>query len=1568
MALGFCGMEACNCMKKVKKRIVAVILVISMIFEMIAVNMVSSAPISVSAATSKKITTTNIYSLAPEYLNNDAYSNYFNLCARRIKDGIESVSDSQQGFAVFWESIKQGADIITRNVLATFGYGRDYEEEFKYNLVKEILFEYIQTDQFADEVIGNIDKTFSNVKTISKASKEWSAADYKAELKAANKYLSDSDIDKVVDEYVEGWKNVTQIADVVTKGADVAQFVTTALMMNEIENKALDDIYMIVVQYGMDLADVIAEIQAEKNDFLTYFKNTYLNDKVRGEIVKNLKHVSGYDTATLIIKVIDLLLKYTLKPVSVSDIVNATLAYGYALQADTAVSGFITMMMNKKIKGEDVSAKDIENFKTAYNFMIAAYKIGLEKASKCVKGNANLKMRIDEMKSPLGSSVGFGAYLEACVEMANRAVDDGTLVIQNGEAIKKTPDGTIIDEKYDSTESITAKMAAIKEQYPIGTTWTGKFDGAIQCFGFAKLVFYHLFGNYLGTTYQQDKMYQYNPTSTAYLVGQVNGSNVTRENIKSLMASAKIGDIIQGYGMGGYQRGQHTMIFLGLTDNGIEIYDCNAHLNGDTRDCVINQWTISYDTLALNYGTSSSTSGNGLSVYRAVNYNEIYGDGENLFYDDSVNFVINNGVLTKYNGWQSYVTIPDTVTEIGKDAFKNNTSMMYVEIPDSVTSIGDNAFYGCKNLVTVSIPDSVKTIGSGAFSYCASLASVYLPQNKDYTIVSSGVFSNCTRLKEIIIPDAVTKIGTRAFSDCTSLKNVKLSKKLETLSKFAFYNCDEINEIEVPNSLKSAGDTDYYNGGWSEVGAFVDCDNLKEISFEEGTTNVATHIFAHCNGIEKITIPDSVTTIESYAFYKCQNLVCVDLPENLVKIGECAFYNASSLANLDLPKNLEAIGGQAFHNCVNLTEIVIPKNLKVGGGYTFWGMRDFGAFDGCSNLKNIKFEDGISIIPIFLFKDCNGIESITIPDTVTTIKTESFKNCTNLREVVIPDSVTTIGDNAFEDCTKLEMITIPDSVTKIGDSAFSGCTSLKNVKLSKALETLGESAFYNCDGLTEIEIPKSIKYGGGIKGAFSSCSDLKNVYFEEGTTRIATGLFARCDGIESIVIPDTVTTIEDRAFYNCINLKEVTIPDSVTNIGSSAFSDCTKLETITIPDSVTTIGSSAFSGCSALTKVSLSDNITTISQSTFSNCKKLGELKLPEKLKRVEAQAFYNCDSLTEIEFPYRTTYIGNNVLQDAGALTKVTIPNTVTYLGSGAFYDCTALKEVVWGSGITDIKAQTFYGCTALPKITIPETVTKIGNEVFKNCVKLYDVSVPESVTSIPLDAFSYPKKTTIYGYKDSYAENYALQKGINFVAVEKKKENFNNNITIEYDIFEIPDSTELVAEKLSENNKEYQSIAKKLEDNNITTAYEAYDIKLIDIDNRKCQPTGEIQVKMPLPIGYQASKARVYCVENDGTFTDIATNYKDGKLVFTTKYLDIYLVAEDELKEKSHTIYGDANSDGVVNSKDVVMMKKYLAGYKVDIDLSVCDVNMDGAVNSKDVVKTMKKLAGYNVVLGTK
>ncbi|MDY4584799.1 MAG: leucine-rich repeat protein, partial [Candidatus Onthomorpha sp.] len=84
---------------------------------------------------------------------------------------------------------------------------------------------------------------------------------------------------------------------------------------------------------------------------------------------------------------------------------------------------------------------------------------------------------------------------------------------------------------------------------------------------------------------------------------------------------------------------------------------------------------------------------------------------------------------------------------------------------------------------------------------------------------------------------------------------------------------------------------------------------------------------------------------------------------------------------------------------------------------------------------------------------------------------------------------------------------------------------------------------------------------------------------------IGYGAFAYCSSLTSVTIPNSVTEIDDYAFYDCSSLTSVTIPNSVTEIDDYAFYDCSSLSSITIGNSVTSIGNSAFSGCNNLTSI-----------------------------------------------------------------------------------------------------------------------------------------------------------------------------------------------------------------------------------------------------------------------------------------------------------------------------------------------------------------------------------------------
>ena len=611
--------------------------------------------------------------------------------------------------------------------------------------------------------------------------------------------------------------------------------------------------------------------------------------------------------------------------------------------------------------------------------------------------------------------------------------------------------------------------------------------------------------------------------------------------------------------------------------------------------------------------------------------------------------------------------------------------------------------------------------------YNGNSTSLVIPSTLDgYTVVAIGkdVFKNNTRLRMVVFPDTVTKIGNYAFYGCT---------------------------------------------------------NLSSITFGDGLVELGTKSFYGCTSLTAISLPDSVTRISYGAFDKC-----------------------TRLANVKLSQNLEQLDGRAFSGCDALTSITIPKKVATSykadiSDYGYTGGR--GAFNGNANLKSVTFEEGSTVIAGNLLANCPGIETIVIPDSVTEIGEYAFYHCINLKDVKLSSALTTINTRAFNDCIALPEVEIPDSVTRISYGVFDGCTALADVKLSRNLVQLDGRAFSGCDALTSITIPKKVAtsykadisdygYTGG-RGAFNGNANLKSVTFEEGSTVIAGNLLANCPGIETIVIPDSVTEIGEYAFYHCINLKDVKLSSALTTINTQAFNDCSSLLAITVPDSVTSMGSAVFANCtsladvtlpntrqiimsrtfescSSLEKIVLPETVTRIQENAFENCTALKEIVWSKALTTIDANAFLNCDALVEVSIPATVTSMGNHVFRDCDALTTVVIPDSVTSMGTNVFYDCDALTSVKLGSGITTIPVSTFEHCDVLESIVIPRRVTTIGNTAFKDCVKFTSITIPRSVTSISSNAFSYPAKMTIYGVAGTYAETFAKDNSIKFVAKE--------------------------------------------------------------------------------------------------------------------------------------------------------------------------------------------------------
>ena len=163
---------------------------------------------------------------------------------------------------------------------------------------------------------------------------------------------------------------------------------------------------------------------------------------------------------------------------------------------------------------------------------------------------------------------------------------------------------------------------------------------------------------------------------------------------------------------------------------------------------------------------------------------------------------------------------------------------------------------------------------------------------------------------------------------------------------------------------------------------------------------------------------------------------------------------------------------------------------------------------------------------------------------------------------------------------------------------------------------------------------------------------------------------------------------------------------------------------------------------------------------------------LPEGLKSISQNAFSGCDSLLSIEFPATLESVGSYAFSSP-YITKVTIPKTVTSLcGTGAVgsafegLDNLEIKNIILPEGLTSIGYRSFQ-YTAIESINLPSTLVSIGSDSFAGCNNLKYVVINYNVSSIAVDSFSGDSDLVIYGYGNSYAEEYALNNSIPFVAI---------------------------------------------------------------------------------------------------------------------------------------------------------------------------------------------------------
>ena len=672
---------------------------------------------------------------------------------------------------------------------------------------------------------------------------------------------------------------------------------------------------------------------------------------------------------------------------------------------------------------------------------------------------------------------------------------------------------------------------------------------------------------------------------------------------------------------------------------------------------------------------------------------------------DLKDFVIENGFLTRYVGESKDIIIPGGVTGIGECAFA----------------------YGFINYNAITIPDSVTIIADSALCNYGSFSSICVDSNNPVFSSIDGILFKKTNIlryppkkvdKSYIIPDRITSIAKDAFSYCRNLTTITIPDGVTSIGDYAFRNCINLTSITIPDSVTSIG-----------YKILKGCNNIKEIIL---LSNAET--FDGSN-LEEIWNYFLKTELKLVLMYSC-----------LKHIPELIINSTNASRKIKANKNkiydlaVEEDNAEVIATLFNLFKIIKLEELN----------------------EYIEKANGTVAVKAFLLDYKTMHYSVEKQEKH---ETDRFEKKLGIKELSTTDLKKIWAYKVLEDDT-LELtkykgdsteIYIPErigkkKVTRLTDGLFSPEKIVNDVSRQNALRSI-----------TSVSIPNSVTSIGN--GAFSGCEGLQD---NKGFVVVHDVLYSYHGSDTEITIPDNVTLIEGWAFSGCTSLTSITIPGSVISIKECAFIGCKNLTSVTIPEGVTSIEEDTFRGCINLTSITIPDSVISIKEWAFGGCTNLTNITLPDSVTSFGCGAFEDCENLTSFTIPEGVTSIEGNTFRGCTNLTNVIIPDSVTEIGSEAFSYCSSLKSITIPESVISIGKWAFSGCTNLINITIPNSVTTIGAAAFSYCSSLKSITIPDGVTSIGFWAFSGCDNLTIHASADSYAEQYAKENNINFIAEE--------------------------------------------------------------------------------------------------------------------------------------------------------------------------------------------------------
>lgn len=565
-------------------------------------------------------------------------------------------------------------------------------------------------------------------------------------------------------------------------------------------------------------------------------------------------------------------------------------------------------------------------------------------------------------------------------------------------------------------------------------------------------------------------------------------------------------------------------------------------------------------------------------------------------------FKIESGVLVKYRGTETNVSIPDTVEVIGEGAFEDNTRVELVVIPNSVKRIEAYAFWGCDNLDTVVLGKGLTEVENYAFAGCGGLEQMTIPSN--IHSIGASAFADCVNLRDISIAPETTDIDETAFDGCYRLtihcepgtvadkyaqefyERQKEMPEYQDVPEYPEGNSTVSPTPAPDNNTPSEPSTTPVPGnvlGSTQIVGnhavfFIDnklptvMSSMEGLPSAQDTLAPVGNLMQDAGEISKYTIVDN-RIIADQAYYRSKELGEAQIPLGIVELGQFSFAR-SSVTGVTVPVGVKKISYGAFYHCDGLARVSLSSSITLvepkAFSYTPW----LENFLGGMPVEGNESGDGNYLISGGVLVAYRGTDAqMVIPDGVRVIAADAFRDHGELESVTIPDSVTVIGEGAFEGCGSLTAVSLGSKVQQVKDRAFDGC-GLQQVTLPESVQEVGIRAFGDAQISFEgesFEIPNSYE----TTATRLSNEDYRNPAGEPGEAGVTVvGMEHAYADLEGAARSYTlaVTHIEDVSALEqaCIRSFKTSVPENMaaydlTLIDSSAV-PITKLgrQTLTV--------------------------------------------------------------------------------------------------------------------------------------------------------------------------------------------------------------------------------------------------------------------------------------------------------------------------------------------------------------------------------------------------------------------